>query len=112
MPDAEGYPTDEEIASIKSWPYSDPLGWFAHIKSCWWATDWGWREQAGKPGKEQTILTVSTGGWSGNEEIITAMQENYILWGMTWQEARRGGHYKFILEKARASPQDPSADTH
>ena len=42
-------------------------------------------------------FNLRTGGWSGNEAIIQAMQENRIFWAMCWQESRRGGHYKFDL---------------
>ncbi len=38
---------------------------------------------------------VATGGWSGNEDIIMALQENYVVWGITWQLSERGGRYVF-----------------
>lgn len=38
---------------------------------------------------------VATGGWSGNEDIIRALQENYVVWGITWQLSERGGRYVF-----------------
>lgn len=39
---------------------------------------------------------ISTGGWSGNEDIIEAMQDNQVFWSLHWLESRRGGHYKFL----------------
>ena len=103
MPDRDGDPTDDELARIREWPHPDPLGWFAFIKTCWWAADWGWQEYEGsnlfgQAGAGTRRYALFTGGWSGNEEIITAMQANAILWSLTWQEHRHGGHFRFQVE--------------
>lgn len=87
------YPSDGEIVRIREWPLGDPLGWLTFIRSIWWAADWGWTVETRA---ERVIHSVSTGGWSGNEEIIGAMRENRALWGRTWGSSRRGGgHYTF-----------------
>lgn len=39
-------------------------------------------------------LKISTGGWSGHETIISAL-EGTFFWFLYWQESKRGGHYKF-----------------
>ena len=41
-------------------------------------------------------LEMSTGGWSGNEDIIRAMKDN-VFWVTFWQSTARGGHYVFDL---------------
>jgi len=104
MPDQHGYPTDEEIQKIKEWPLTDDYTeFFAFIRGCWWMPDWGWREEDAIDeffkGKLIRRYSISTGGWSGNESIIEAMQENEIRWIMTWVQSRRGGHYIFETKK-------------
>ena len=83
------YPTDEELQRIREWPLNDPTGWLEFCRSIWWAADWGWPSLFGE---------VSTGGWSGNEDIIAAMQDAHfgLLWGQVWTTTRRGGHYTFV----------------
>lgn len=99
------YPSPQELQQIRDWAIEDPDGWFRFVRSIWWAPDWGWREESidddlGRPIRRYSI---STGGWSGNEDIIEAMQRNF-LWRITWQQSRRGGHYIFDVV---VSPDEP-----
>jgi len=83
------YPTNRELKQIATWPYErGSRSWFEFIESIWWSAEWGFR-------KSQRRYYVSTGGWSGNEEIIAAMRKNFILWSQCWISVRRGGHYVF-----------------
>ena len=84
------YPTEEELAKIQNWNVDDNnvSEFMAFVKSVWWMPDWGWVEENGK-------YMISTGGWSGNEDIIGAMMNNKIFWLMFWEQSRRGGHYIF-----------------
>lgn len=100
MPDADGYPVEDELIRIGAWEDShDCLGWLALVKSCWWAADWGWRESLTDEGTLRQF-DVSTGGWSGNESIITTMQSNFVMWAATWDSRRRGGHFVFLVPVA------------
>ena len=93
MPDSNNYPTESELGRIRAWSHED--GWaelMGFIRSIWWHADWGWSVDAGKL---VTKYQISTGGWSGNEEIIEAMQENKRFWATCWYSNRRGGHYEF-----------------
>jgi hypothetical protein len=93
------YPDTDELGRIESWPADDPLGWFAYIKSVgnyWPDPSWGWTEENGFDLERPVrVIHVSTGGWSGNEDILEAMHANLMLWATTWTEHRRGGHYTF-----------------
>jgi hypothetical protein len=44
-----------------------------------------------------TLIEFITGGWSGNEEVITAMKQN-PLWRLLWESSYRGG--KHVLRKS------------
>lgn len=101
--DEDGYPTDEALDWIRKYQgYQKLDDWFAFIKNIWWNADWGWHEEDTKDDifeKPVKQYQISTGGWSGNESIIAAMQENWIMWSITWVQSRRGGHYIFEVKK-------------
>lgn len=89
--DADGYPTDATIAIIATWSVDDLHGWFEYVRrSLRWAERQFRRTADG--------YKISTGGWSGNESIISAMLANAVCWGMTWESSARGGHHTFDVE--------------
>lgn len=92
LTDEHGYPTDVALGMIRLWPNDDMPNLFAFVKSIWWMPDWGWHEV-----EEEgvTAYYLSTGGWSGNEDIIGAMRGNHIFWMYFWYSSRVGGHYVF-----------------
>ena len=104
------YPTDDDLQRVKDWPIpcttESAQAWFDFIKSVWWMPDWGWSQDG-------EVLSISTGGWSGNEDIIGAMMDNFIYWSLCWETSRRGGHYTFKLpskQVGRPSPLTPPGE--
>lgn len=100
--DEDGYPTDNALTIIKLWHWDDFKGWFKFIESIWHLRSWGWSEGLvpkdngfDLDGKQKYEYHISTAGWSGNETIIRAMQENDMMWSLSWVQSRRGGHYIF-----------------
>ena len=91
--DHDGYPDEQELQRIREWSLEDLAGLLQFVYGIWWASDWGWHQR-------ERIFRVSTGGWSGNESIIGALQDNQMFWMLCWQESRRGGHYVFEIPKA------------
>ena len=89
-------PKDEEVDRVREWKFAEPGSFDAfmdYVKSIgkyWPKESFGWTQDG-------RIYHVSTGGWSGNEEILGAMQANWVFWVACWQEHRRGGHYIFEL---------------
>lgn len=83
------YPTEEQLATIECWDASDLGGLMAYIKPIWNYSDCGyWKEENGE-------YRISTGGWSGNEDIIEVMNRNFVWWSQFWYQSNRGGHYIF-----------------
>lgn len=82
--DANGHPSDETKIAIKEWEFKDASGWLQYVREAWnhtYGTIW----------EEKGLVKMATGGWSGNEEIIIAMNENLALWGLLWESSHRGG---------------------
>jgi len=85
------YPHKQDLELIENWELKTIESFDGLISFCkdLWAYDsWGEVDDEG-------VFSVSTYGWSGNEEIIGALEKNFIFWSIFWLESRRGGHYKF-----------------
>lgn len=103
--DEDGYPTEEALDIIANWwskPDSECKSFselMEFIKTIWWTPDYGWQEKEEPheiwPEKTVKRWYISTGGWSGNEDIIHAMKKSDFLWTLNWVQSRRGGHYIF-----------------
>lgn len=84
------YPSEVDLKYIKEFdllkrPVKELLD---HVEQIWEYGDWGFK-------RTYHNLQLHTGGWSGNEDIIEALQHNFLFWGMYWQKELRGGHYYF-----------------
>lgn len=90
---ADGYPTEQTLQAIREWPIFEtglrPLLEF--MQKAWKYQDYA-RERDG-------LWTFSTGGWSGNEELIATLDS------LPWQGLARsvawfnGGHYVIAVTK-------------
>lgn len=89
------YPTAAELKRIRKWPNYDWPSLLYFISKIWWMPEWGWTFK-------RRQYWISTGGWSGNEEIVCAMKDNKLFWDMCWVSSRRGGHYKFMTPKKKS----------
>ena len=91
--DKDGYPEDDELEKITKWDsIEDSLGLIRFVQNLWAYSDYFYFDYVSKN------LELHTGGWSGNEEIIGALQANIIFWTMFWLRSERGGHYYFIVK--------------
>jgi hypothetical protein len=88
-----GYPSDAELERIKNWPvgsYNSYEDLFEYISDRWWPD--------GDPGpRDNGRYRFATGGWSGNEDLISALEGNGAAWILAWQESRRGGLHIFQI---------------
>lgn len=96
--DSDGYPTQRTLYPITEWPIrsnQDIEDLLEFCKDSWkYRNYWGHTKGEEKSGEQW--IKVSTGGWSGNEDIIGALEQNHIFWSVCWLESRKGGHYKFL----------------
>lgn len=92
------YPTDEDIERIEKWDMTakdEPFGVYGlidYVRRLWHMASWGF-----KWSKDLRTLEPHTGGWSGNEQIIAALERNYCFWGVCWERSECGGHYYFTI---------------
>lgn len=107
MPDKDGYPTEEELKTIEKWDLSKHKvqDLLEHVRECWWQAEWGFDlDRTSTYSKSPALrLELHTGGWSGNEEIIGALQANLLFWALYWEKSERGGHYTFKIPVKKKS---------
>lgn len=104
MLDDEGYPTEEFLEELKAW---DPKNFGSLMETVGKA----WRFESGFRPCGARTWELATGGWSGNESIIHALQDNFMFWSLCWQESKRGGYYRFVIPKAFIGPLSPQVET-
>jgi hypothetical protein len=93
----ERYPSEGELLTIRMWKWDDLDGLMDFIRGIWAYADWGWKQEGG-------TYNISTGGWSGNEDVIEAMESNRMWWANYWHSSRRGGHYIFCARGMQVNP--------
>jgi hypothetical protein len=94
--DDEGYPDEDDLKRVRNWPLNDMDGVFPFLRERWKYADAGyWSEGFDPQDEDQPVYFISTAGWSGNESLIEALQENAngIFWAVRFVQHRRGGHY-------------------
>lgn len=93
MQNKRGYPTEEELNKIKTWEIHSIEDYHAlmrYIKSLWAYPDYFKRDY-----NYPDAYRLVTGGWSGNVQIIQAMNENHVLIAFYWYSSDRGGLHIF-----------------
>lgn len=95
------YPSELVLEQIREYDcITEPIGPYLDlITSEWWHPDIGIH-------RDDSTLYLSTLGWSGNEEIIGAMEQNFSFWSLAWMKSERGGHYTFTLEPFKKMKQN------
>lgn len=96
----DGYPHDIELQRISTWPattMADLRALMDYVKERWSYPRFWEEEVIEEYGRPIRQYTISTGGWSGNESLIAALEAN-TMWSIiapwSW---RRGGHFVYRI---------------
>jgi hypothetical protein len=86
----DGYPIEAELDAIRKLDMAkNGLPEMVEL------IDEAWNHTYGTSIWENGVLMLATGGWSGNEEIVRALMDNFIFWSIYWRESKRGGAFWF-----------------
>jgi len=93
------YPTKVELRKIAKWK-GDWQELLERVQELWhWGAEYcDYEITKDDLGRYIYEWDISTGGWSGNEDIINALSDNFMFWIMCWYSSRVGGHYIFRVE--------------
>lgn len=97
----DGYPHDIEIMRIEQWPTAttdDLITLMEYVKARWSYPQY-WEEADIEDRYPYREYTVSTGGWSGNESLIHALEQNTMFRVIAPWSWRRGGHYVYRINR-------------
>ena len=104
--DSEGYPDEKTLRLVRHYSGS-ALEFFRALKTGWKHGESGVRENLNARdlcGHRIVRFQLHTWGWSGNEELINAMERNLMLQMLTWEQSRRGGHYVYEFKRDLVIP--------
>jgi hypothetical protein len=90
------YPTNEELKKIREWDcstYDKSVALADYVCKLWY---WG-HPFSTLTGKKVKTLRLATGGWSGNESIISALDRNF-LFNRFWIMSKRGGLHIYKIK--------------
>lgn len=72
---------------ITNWPFrreSDFWGLMRQLKKLMEPQGRVWEDGEGR-------VRIATGGWSENEDFVSSLRENRVLWSLCWESSHRGG---------------------
>ncbi len=90
------YPSEEDLYKIRHWDFKDVRGLFDFIEQNEGMHQYGSFTRTILPdGRER--IRIATGGWSGNEDMMNMLEQNFIIFGSYWQLSARGGLEVYII---------------
>jgi len=85
------YPDSDDLQKIENWQilsYSD-----CHLLIQFVFSVWAYPEYCKI--LPDNKYRLATGGWSGNEDIISSMRKNTMFWMLFWESSNRSGGHVF-----------------
>lgn len=86
------YPSESDLERIKNWKLTCANDYRELAEFV--CSLWAYPNFASLNGP---LLRLHTGGWSGNEDIISTLEAHPIFYMVCWQKSERGGHHFFEL---------------
>ena len=105
MFDKNGYPTTKALNRLSH--IEKPANALDFARELW-DQDFGSVDEDPRPHEltmlladnNERFIRFATGGWSGNESVISALRANRLAWLVTWQLSARGGLHIFEYPRA------------
>lgn len=97
--DDDGYPTDEAIDYLKAFQGTG-TEMVVYIRSLMNNGSSVMEDFVDDYGRDRQRLILVTGGWSGCEQVISALQET-IFYAAGWESSFRGGKHTFTFSAAQ-----------
>lgn len=101
--DEDGYPTDKVLDLFMSYEFkckADVDRFLEILEGVWYSGSDGYKRIKTE---FDDLLMLHTFGWSGNEEVIVALQNNFIFWGIAFNAHFTGGHYYLNIKRLLAT---------
>lgn len=91
----DSYPTEESLEEIKKLTFEEAKEFILSLndEDLPYASIWR------KDTEDEIVVYYATGGWSGNEDIISAMLSNPNINMFLYSEWHRGGRHGFKWSK-------------
>ena len=98
--DEHGYPTDEALDYLRTFTGSahQLVELLEHAMGAYGAVKV--EQVADELDRQIHRVTLVTGGWSGNEDVIAELDRSFF-WFAYWQSSHRGGKYSFHVPEGR-----------
>lgn len=91
MVDEDGYPTDWGIAQLRGFSGGTPEQFVDTVRQLWWVPSLiDVAPDADRHGSPIVRIRMMTGGWSGNEQVISEIDKTFFSF-FFWQSSHRGG---------------------
>ena len=101
--DEDGYPSVEALTRITKTENVACGGCLDFVRDIWndsyGTVSFELRPEERAIVGEGQMLRLTTGGWSGNESIIEALEANYVIRVLTWRLSAAGGLHIYQYPK-------------
>jgi hypothetical protein len=100
------YPTEAALTRLEQWPYQDTAGALDFVKAIWHWPDFASHDLSTHEAAilhanhDDKYLRLATGGWSGNEDIVHALESNRMIHAIAWRLHAFGGLYIYQYPRA------------